>query len=53
MEMLKRNERLEIIRHLDKANVFETRNAAPLVARALGISRASVYNLLQDVHTGD
>jgi len=50
MDLLNRDERLEIIRHLDKANVFETRNAAPLVARALGMSRASVYNMLRDVH---
>ena len=52
MEALDRADRVHILRELDLAHVFETRNAVPLVARALGMSRASLYNMLRVVHNG-
>ena len=37
--------RAELVKHLDHEGVFETRHAAEHVASALGVSRATVYNL--------
>jgi len=48
---LDRNDRVTVIRQLDLAHVFETRNAVPLVATAFGISRATLYNLLAEART--
>jgi len=41
-----RNDRMALLARLEAKGLFETRNAAPLVAETLGISRASVYGLL-------
>lgn len=48
LEALDRADRLVIIKELDKEHIFETRNAVPIVARALGVSRASIYNMLRE-----
>jgi predicted transcriptional regulator YheO len=39
--------RRQVVRHLDAEGLFETRNAAEHVAAALGVSRATIYNLRQ------
>ena len=44
---LTREERLEIVTLLDDAGLFATRHAAPHAARALGVSRATIYKLLK------
>jgi predicted transcriptional regulator YheO len=46
LQALDRSDRIALIAALDSRGLFETRNAAPFVAQALGISRASVYGLL-------
>lgn len=46
LRALDRNDRIALMAALDGRGLFETRNAAPFVAQALGISRASVYGLL-------
>ncbi len=46
LQALDRNDRVALIGALDGKGLFEARNAAPLIAQALGISRASVYGLL-------
>jgi predicted transcriptional regulator YheO len=46
---LSREDRLSIVADLDKRGVFDTRNAAEHVAAALGVSRATVYNLRKDL----
>ena len=38
----------ELVKHLDHEGLFETRNAAEHVATALGVSRATVYNLRKE-----
>lgn len=53
LEALERADRLIIIRELDRENVFETRNAAPVVARALGMSRASIYSMLREARAAN
>jgi predicted transcriptional regulator YheO len=46
---LSREDRLAIVADLDKRGVFDTRNAAEHVAAALGVSRATVYNLRKEL----
>jgi predicted transcriptional regulator YheO len=46
LKALDRDGRMALLASLEAKGLFETRNAAPFVAEALGISRASVYGLL-------
>ena len=46
LKALDRADRIALLASLQAKGLFETRNAAPFVAKALGISRASVYGLL-------
>ena len=46
MKALAREDRVDLVAYLDKHNLFATRNAALHVADALGLSRATIYNLL-------
>lgn len=46
LKALDRSGRIALLAALEAKGLFETRNAAPFVAQALGISRASVYGLL-------
>jgi predicted transcriptional regulator YheO len=46
LQALDRQDRIALLAALDAKGLFETRNAAPFIAQALGISRASVYGLL-------
>ena len=41
--------RADLVKHLDHEGLFETRNAAEHVATALGVSRATVYNLRKEL----
>jgi predicted transcriptional regulator YheO len=46
LKALDRADRMALLSNLETKGLFETRNAVPFVAEALGISRASVYGLL-------
>lgn len=48
VDAMNRNDRVEVVRKLDRQGVFQTRNAAPIVARAFNLSRASVYKMLRE-----
>ena len=48
MAALDRAERISLLARLDKAGLFQTRNATPFIAQALGVSRATVYGLLAE-----
>jgi D-arginine utilization repressor len=50
-ERLAREERLELVRGLDGRGLFSTRNAALHAARALGVSRTTVYALLKEARS--
>jgi predicted transcriptional regulator YheO len=43
---------MAIVRDLDEQDLFATRRAAEHVAQALGVSRATVYQLLREARTG-
>lgn len=45
---LTRQERMELVAMIDRDGLFQARNAVMHVANAMSISRASVYNLLND-----
>ncbi|MFB9903314.1 helix-turn-helix transcriptional regulator [Allokutzneria oryzae] len=49
VERWSKAERLEVLSELDSAGVFAVRGAAPEVARAMGISRSTVYALLAEL----
>jgi predicted transcriptional regulator YheO len=51
-DALTRRDRVEIVRILDDRDLFATKNAAIHVATALGVSRATVYQLLREVRSG-
>jgi predicted transcriptional regulator YheO len=51
-DALTRRDRVEIVRILDDRDLFATKNAAIHVASALGVSRATVYQLLREVRSG-
>ncbi|WP_374381534.1 transcriptional regulator [Dongia sp.] len=48
LKALDRSDRVALMASLDAQNLFATRNAALHVADALGVSRATIYNLLGD-----
>jgi D-arginine utilization repressor len=48
---LKRAHRVDVVRILDDKGLFATRNAGALVGSCLGVSRATVYNLLQEARS--
>lgn len=48
---LTRSQRADLVRELDDKGLFATRNAAAHAARALDVSRATIYSLLQEVRT--
>ncbi len=48
-DRLARDDRCAIVAHLDDRGLFATRSAAEHAARALGVSRATVYTLLKEV----
>lgn len=48
LKALDRDDRVALVAALDHQNLFATRNAAQHVADALGLSRATIYNLLTD-----
>jgi D-arginine utilization repressor len=50
-DRLTRIHRLELIRVLDDRGLFSTRNAAAHAARALGVSRTTVYALLKETRS--
>jgi len=43
---LSKSDRQELVARLDAAGVFDQRRAVPTVARAIGVSRSAVYQLL-------
>lgn len=48
LHQLTRNERIDLVRSLDRAGVFAMRGAVPSVAGELGVSRATVYTYLRE-----
>lgn len=46
---LDKSNRTELIKHLEHEGAFQTRKAAEHVALALGVSRATVYNLRKEI----
>lgn len=50
-DRLTRSQRLELVRVLDERGLFATRNAAAHAARALGVSRTTVYALLKEARS--
>lgn len=46
LKALDRDDRVALMAHLETRNLFATRKAAQHVADALGLSRATIYNLL-------
>lgn len=51
LKALDRADRVALVGALDARNLFATRNAAQHVAQALGVSRATIYNLLGDARS--
>ena len=45
---LSREERMQLVSQVDRAGLFQARKSVDYLAKAMGISRASVYNLLND-----
>ena len=50
IDHLDRQERIDLVSLVDKAGLFQARNSIMLVAKAMHLSRASVYNLLADAN---
>jgi D-arginine utilization repressor len=48
-ERLTRADRLAVLARLDESRVFDVRRATPVVARALRVSRSTVYGLLAEL----
>ncbi len=45
---LSREERMQLVSDVDRAGLFQARKSVDYLAKAMGISRASIYNLLND-----
>jgi D-arginine utilization repressor len=50
IDNLTKEQRLELVSMVDRDGLFQARNSVKLVATAMKISRASVYNLLAEVN---
>jgi D-arginine utilization repressor len=50
-DRLKREQRAELVALLDDKGLFATRNAATHIATTLGVSRATIYSLLQETRS--
>jgi D-arginine utilization repressor len=50
-DRLTRDQRLDLVSVLDERGLFSTRNAAAHAARALGVSRTTVYALLKEARS--
>ena len=50
-ERLGREQRLALVRLIDERGLFATRNAAAHAARALGVSRTTIYALLKEARS--
>jgi D-arginine utilization repressor len=50
IEHLDKRERIELVARVDKTGLFQARNSIVLVAKAMQLSRASVYNLLAEAN---
>lgn len=50
-DRLTRDQRLLLVRLLDERGLFATRNAAVHAARALGVSRTTIYALLKEARS--
>jgi len=50
-DRLTRADRREVVRAVEARDLFATRNAADHVARALKVSRATVYSLLKEIRS--
>lgn len=50
-DRLTRGQRLTLVHLMDERGLFSTRNAAAHAARALGVSRTTVYALLKEART--
>ena len=50
IDKLTRQERLALVGKVDQNGLFQARNAVTMVAKAMKISRASVYNLLGEMN---
>jgi predicted transcriptional regulator YheO len=50
-DRLTREQRLALVRLMDERSLFATRNAAAHAARALGVSRTTIYALLKEART--
>jgi predicted transcriptional regulator YheO len=48
LHQLGRDDKIRVVRELDKAGVFALRRSADIVAGELGVSRASVYSYLKE-----
>ncbi len=53
VERLTRADRLAVLARLDEAGIFDVRRATPVVARALRVSRSSLYGLLAELRAPD
>jgi predicted transcriptional regulator YheO len=49
---LSREERTQLVSNVDRAGLFQARKSVDYLAKAMGISRASIYNLLNDLNRG-
>jgi predicted transcriptional regulator YheO len=50
IEHLDKQERIKLVSMVDEAGLFQARNSIMLVAKAMHLSRASVYNLLAEAN---
>ena len=50
-DRLTREQRLELVKLMDERGLFATRNAAAHAARAIGVSRTTIYALLKEART--
>lgn len=49
LQRLGREDRLAVLRELDRAGVLAVRRAVPAVAKALAVSRSTLYTLLAEL----
>jgi len=50
-DCLTREQRLALVRHMEERGLFSTRHASAHAARALGVSRTTIYALLKEART--
>lgn len=52
LNLMKKNDRLELVRQLQDKGIFHIQKSVPYVAESMGVTKFTVYNYLNEINNG-